>query len=108
MRAIRSDKDAWAVANEAEVAENVRTASMIARKSRGDMGICCGAVKDEPAKSIGDGALEATGVGDSDEAGSIGRGAVGIRTGGGESGTGTPPPPPPPQPAQPGMAAYLG
>ena len=51
MRAIRSAKDAWAAANEAEVAENVRTTSMIARKSRGDMGICCGVVEDEPAKS---------------------------------------------------------
>ena len=78
-------------ANEAEVAKNVRTASMIARKSRGDMGICFGVVKDEPAKSAGDRALEVTGAGGSEEAGSVGRGAVGIRTGGGESGTGTPP-----------------
>ena len=91
MHAIRSTKDAWAVANEAEVAENVRTASMIARKSRGDMGIFYGAVEDEPSKSAGDGALEATGAGDSDEAGSIGRGVVGTGTGGGESRTGTPP-----------------
>ena len=40
MRAIRSAKDVWVATNEAEVAENVRTTSMIARKSRGDMGIC--------------------------------------------------------------------
>ena len=93
MRAIRSAKDAWATANEAEVAENVRTVSMIARKSRGDIGICCGAVEDEPAKSAGDGALEATGDGGSDETRSVGRGAVGIGIGGGESGTGTSPPP---------------
>ena len=33
MHAISSSKDAWAAANEAEVAENIRTASMIARKS---------------------------------------------------------------------------
>ena len=84
MRAIRSAKDAWATANEAKVAENVRTASMIARKSRGDMGICCGVVEDEPAKSAGDGALEATGAGGSDEAGSVKRGAVGTETEGGE------------------------
>ena len=45
---------------------------MIARKSRGDMRICCGAVEDEPAKSAGDEALEATGAGGSDEAGSVG------------------------------------
>ena len=46
--------------NEAEVAKNVRTASMMARKSRGDIRICCGggdAVEDEPAKSVGYGAL---------------------------------------------------
>ena len=90
MCAIRSAKDAWAVANEAEVAENVRIASMIARKSRGDMGICCGAVEDEPAKSTGDGALEATGAGGLDEAGSVERGVVDTGTGGGESGTRTP------------------
>ena len=58
---------------------------MIARKSRGDMGICCGEVEDEPTKSVGDGALEAIGAGGSDEAGSVARGVVGIGTGGGES-----------------------
>ena len=72
MRAIRSAKDAWAVSNEAEVAENVRITSMIARKSQGDMGICCSAVEDEPAKSAGDGALEGTGAGSLEEAGSVG------------------------------------
>ena len=91
MRAIRSAKDAWAAANEAEVAENVRTASRIARKSHGDMGICCGAVEDEPAKSAVDGALEATSAGGSNEVGSVGRGAIGTGTRGGKSGTGTPP-----------------
>ena len=68
MRAIHSTKDAWAAANEVEVAENVRTASMIARKSRGDMGTCCGAIGDEPTKSAGDKALEVTGAGGSEEA----------------------------------------
>ena len=50
MRAIRSAKDACAAANEAEVVENVRIASMMARKFQGDIGICCssgGAVEDE-------------------------------------------------------------
>ena len=51
------------------------------------MGICCGAVEDEPAKSAGDGALEATGAGGSDEAGSVERGDVTTGTEGGESGT---------------------
>ena len=91
MRAICSDKDAWAAANEVEVAENVQTASMIAQKSLGDMGICCGTEEDEPAKSAGDGVLEATSAGSSDEAGSVGRGAVDIETGGGESETRSPP-----------------
>ena len=53
MRSIRSAKDACVAKIEAEVAENVRTTSMMARKSRGDIGICCGgggAMEDEPAK----------------------------------------------------------
>ena len=41
MRAILSAKVVWAAAKDAEVAEKVRTASMIARKSRGDIEICC-------------------------------------------------------------------
>ena len=97
MRAIRSAKDAWAVANEEEVAENVRTTSMIARKSRSDMGICCGAVEDEPAKSAGDGALEATGAGGLDEAGFAIPEPEGVNL---EL--------EPPQPAQTRMAAHLG
>ena len=90
VRAICSAKDACAATNEAEVAENVRTTSMMAKKSRGDIGICCsgrGAVEDEPAKSAGDGAMEVTGARGSDEAGSVGRGAAGIGTGEGETGT---------------------
>ena len=69
MRAIHSAKDAYAAANEAEVVKNVQTASMMARKSRGDIGICCGgggAVEDEPAKSTRDGAVEVTGARGSD------------------------------------------
>ena len=41
MRVILSARAAWAVANDANVAENVRTASMMARKSRVDIEICC-------------------------------------------------------------------
>ena len=91
VRVIRSAKDTCAAANEAEVAENLRTASMMARKFRGDIGICCGgscAVEDEPAKSAGDGAMEVTGAGGSDEAGFVGHSTVGIGTGEGESGIG--------------------
>ena len=42
MRVILSSRAAWAVANDADVAENVRTASMTARKSRVDIEIYCG------------------------------------------------------------------
>ena len=90
VRAIRSAKDAYAAANEAEVAENVRTASMMARKSRGDIGICCGgggAVEDEPAKSAGDRPVEVTGTGGSDEVRSVGHGAAGIGAREGETET---------------------
>ena len=91
MRATRSAKDACVAANEEEVAENVRTTSMMARKSRGDIGICCGgggAVENEPTKLAGDGTVEVTGAGGSNEAGFVGHGAAGIRTEEGESGTG--------------------
>ena len=39
MSAIQSTKAAWAVAKEAGVAEKVRTEVIMARKSRGEMGI---------------------------------------------------------------------
>ena len=45
-------------------------------------------VEDEPAKSAGDGVVEVTGAGGSDEAGSVERGSAGIGIGEGESGTG--------------------
>ena len=41
MRAILSAKAVWAAATDAEVVDKVRTTSMIARKSRGDIEICC-------------------------------------------------------------------
>ena len=91
MCAILLAKDACAATNEAEVAENVRTASMMARKFRGAIRICCGggsAVEDEPAKSVGYGAVEVTDVGGSYDAGSVWHGVAGIGTGEGETGTG--------------------
>ena len=45
-------------------------------------------MEDELAKSAKDGAVEVTGAGCSNEAGSVGRGAVGIGTREGKSGTG--------------------
>ena len=42
MRVILSTRAAWAVANDAAAVENVRTASMMVRKSRVEMVICYG------------------------------------------------------------------
>ena len=42
MRVILSVKVVWEAANDVDVAKKVRTASIIARKSRVDMEICCG------------------------------------------------------------------
>ena len=42
MRVILSARAAWAVVNDAAVVENVRTASMMVRKSRVEIVICCG------------------------------------------------------------------
>ena len=42
VRAILSARAAWAVANDATVVENVRTASMMFKKSRVEIVICCG------------------------------------------------------------------
>ena len=42
MHVILLTKDVWAAAKDANVAEKVRTVSIIERKSRVDMEICCG------------------------------------------------------------------
>ena len=42
VRVILSTRAAWAVVNDAAVVENVRTASMMVRKSRVEIVICCG------------------------------------------------------------------
>ena len=42
MRVILSVKAVWAASKDADVAEKVRTSSIIVRKSRVDMEICCG------------------------------------------------------------------
>ena len=54
MRDILLARAAWAVAKDVEVMEKVRTASIMARKSRVEMVICCGGGAEElgPAKSI--------------------------------------------------------
>ena len=70
MRVILSAKALWAAVNDANVAEKVQTASIIARKSRVDMEICCGGGADVlgPSDVVGAG-----GVGD---AGDVRNGAV--------------------------------
>ena len=42
MRVILSTRAAWAVVNDAAVVENVRIASMMVKKSRVEIVICCG------------------------------------------------------------------
>ena len=42
VRVILFARAAWAVANDATVVENVQTASMMVRKSRVEIVICCG------------------------------------------------------------------
>ena len=71
-RAILSAKGVCGAAKDAEVAEKVRTASMIARKYRGDIEICCkgGADVLGPAESE-----EAGDTRDAEEASDPGRGA---------------------------------
>ena len=54
MHDIVSTKVAWAAAKDAEVMEKVRIASIMTRKSRVEMVICCGGGAEElgPAKSV--------------------------------------------------------
>ena len=42
VRVILSARAAWAVTNDVDVAENVQTASVMVRKSRVEIVICCG------------------------------------------------------------------
>ena len=69
---------AWATVKDVEVTEKVRTASMMARKSRVDIEICCGggAVVLDPATSVGAVVLGVEGFGGTEDVGAIGNGAV--------------------------------
>ena len=70
MCAILSAKDVWAAVNDADVAEKERTASIMTRKSRVDMEICCG----------GGGAADVLGCGAADVLGpsvAVGAGGAG-------------------------------
>ena len=73
MRVILSTKAVWVAEKDADVAEKVRTASIIVRKSRVDMEICCGGGADVigPTDTVGAG-----GTGGAKDADDVGNGAV--------------------------------
>ena len=73
MCAILSTKAVWAVVKDADKAEKLRTRSIIARKSRGDIEICWSGGDDVlgPDESEGAG-----GTGGAEEAGDVCSGAV--------------------------------
>ena len=78
MRVILSARAAWVVANDADMAENVRTTSMMSRKSRVDIEIYRGggAVVHGLATSAGVVVLGTEGSGGAEDAGAVGNGAV--------------------------------
>ena len=73
MRVILSAKAVWVAAKDADVVEKVRIASIIARKSRGDIEICWSGDADVlgPTEFEGAGGTRGT-----EEAGEVGSGAV--------------------------------
>ena len=77
MHAILSGKAVWAAAKDADVAEKVQTASIIARKSRVDMEICCGGGADVLGPS------DIVGVGGAGDVGDVGNGAMTVEAAGG-------------------------
>ena len=89
MRVILSTKATWAVENDADVVENVRTASMMARKSRVEIVIYYGGGAEVlgPATSAGAVVLGAEGFGGTGDAGAVGSEAVAAGAGGGDAGT---------------------
>ena len=80
MRVILSAKAVWVVVNDADVAEKVWAASIIARKSRVDMEICCGGGANVlgPFDAVGAGGTG--GAGDADD---VGNGAMIVGAAGG-------------------------
>ena len=73
MCVILSAKAVWAAAKDADVAEKVRTASIIARESLVDMEICCGGGTNVLGAND---AVKAGGTGGAEDAGDVGNGAV--------------------------------
>ena len=83
VRVVLSVRAAWAVANDADVEENMRTASMMVRKSRVEIVICCGGGVEELYASTSIGAVLGAGGPEKTK----GSGAGGTGAGGGDSGT---------------------
>ena len=75
VRVILSTRTAWAVANDVDVEENVRTASMMVRKSRVEIVIYCGGGAEVlgPTTSVRM-VLGAEGSESAEDAGSVGNG----------------------------------
>ena len=84
MSVILSARAVWAIAKDAEVTEKAGTASMMARKSRVEMVICCGGHAEvlDPATSVRAVVLGVGGSGGAEEAGAMGNEGVvaGART----------------------------
>ena len=83
VRVILSAMAAWAVANDAAVVENVRTGSMMVRKSRVEIVICCGGGAEVLIAAPSGGAV----LGPWGLEKTKGSGADGTGAGGGEAGT---------------------
>ena len=73
MRVILSTKALWAAAKDANEAENMRPTSIIVRKSRVDMEICCGGGANVLSQTDAVGAGVTRGAEDADN---VGNGAV--------------------------------
>ena len=73
MRVILSAKAVWAAAKDVDVAEKVRTASIILRKSLVDMEICCSGGINVLGPTD---AVEAGGTGGAEDVSNVGNGVV--------------------------------
>ena len=83
VRVILSARVAWAVANDTAIVENVRTTSMMVRKSRVKIVICCGGGAEVLATTPSGGAI----LGPWGHEKTEGSGADGTGSGGGEADT---------------------
>ena len=89
MRVILSARAVWVAAKDAEVIEKARTASMMTRKSRVEMVICCGGDTEVLGRATSAGAvvLGAEGSRGAEDAGAVGNGVVVAGAGTDDAGT---------------------